>query len=114
MRFIYDHDLHIHSRLSACSGDQEQSPERILRYAKDNGLKKICLTDHYWDDRIPGASNWYQQQNTEWIKQSLPLPKADDIMSERELFRGRGLHQLPGSSGFYSRCNSNIIIITKS
>lgn len=43
-----------------------------------------------------------------------PLPKADDIMSERELFREKGLHQLSGSSGFYSCCNSNIIIITKS
>ena len=43
-----------------------------------------------------------------------PLPKADDIMSERELFRGKGLRQLPGSSGFYSCCNSNIIIIIKS
>lgn len=79
MRFIYDHDLHIHSRLSACSGDPEQSPERILQYAKDNNLKTICLTDHYWDDRIPGASGWYQQQNTAWIKQSLPLPSADGI-----------------------------------
>ncbi len=79
MRFIYDHDFHIHSRLSACSGDAEQTPQRILQYAKDNGLKKICITDHYWDDRIPGASSWYQQQNTAWIKQSLPLPKEDGI-----------------------------------
>ena len=79
MRFIYDHDFHIHSRLSACSGDAEQTPARILQYAKTNGLKKICITDHYWDDRIPGASGWYQQQNTAWIKQSLPLPKEDGI-----------------------------------
>ncbi len=79
MRFIYDHDFHIHSRLSACSGDPEQTPERILQYAKTNGLKKIALTDHYWDDRIPGASGWYQMQNTSHIKQSLPLPEADGI-----------------------------------
>ncbi len=79
MRFTYDHDLHIHSQLSDCSRDPAQNPERILQYAKDNNLKKIVLTDHYWDERIPGASGWYQKQNTPHIIQSKPLPQADGI-----------------------------------
>ena len=79
MRFVYDHDLHIHSQLSLCSGDPAQNPARILQYAKDNNLKKIVLTDHYWDERIPGASGWYQKQNTEWTSQWGPLPQEDGI-----------------------------------
>ena len=79
MRFIYDHDFHIHSQLSLCSGDPEQNPQRILAYAKQNNLKKIVLTDHYWDERIPGASGWYQQQNTAWVSKWGPLPQADGI-----------------------------------
>ena len=67
MRFIYDNDLHIHSKISSCSKDSEQSNERILRYAKENGLKTICLTDHFWDDAVDGASNWYKPQNYEHI-----------------------------------------------
>ena len=39
MRFTVDHDYHIHSTLSSCSNDPAQSTERILQYAKDNGLK---------------------------------------------------------------------------
>lgn len=60
MRYAYDHDFHIHSALSLCSRDPEQSPERILKYAQDNRLKTVCLTDHFWDERVPGASDWYE------------------------------------------------------
>ena len=79
MRFIYDHDFHIHSQISDCSRDPAQTSERILEYAKINNLNKIALTNHYWDDRIPGASDWYQKQNTAWIERARPLPQAEGI-----------------------------------
>jgi histidinol phosphatase-like PHP family hydrolase len=79
MRYKIDHDFHIHSKLSSCSKDEAQTPERILQYAKDNRLSRICITDHYWDSAIEGASSWYAPQNFEHISRSLPLPKADGI-----------------------------------
>ena len=79
MRFTFDHDYHIHSGLSSCSNDPEQSPERILAYAKENGLTSICLTDHFWDSAVPGASNWYAPQNFEHISRAKPLPQAEGI-----------------------------------
>jgi histidinol phosphatase-like PHP family hydrolase len=79
MKFTFDHDLHIHTHLSTCSGEPEQTVENILEYAKRNNLSKICVTDHYWDENVPGASFWYQPQNFLHIKKSLPLPKADGI-----------------------------------
>lgn len=79
MRYIIDHDYHIHSRLSHCSGNPEQTPERMLKYAKEYGLKKICITDHYWDSTVAGASDWYKPQNFEHVIQSKPLPKAEGI-----------------------------------
>ena len=79
MRFKVDHDFHIHSNLSLCANDPEQTPERILRYAKENGLNTICLTDHFWDERIAGASPWYKIQNREHIKKALPLPKDENV-----------------------------------
>ena len=79
MRYIIDNDLHIHSQLSSCSRHPLQTAENILGYAKANGLKTICLTDHYWDERIPGASGWYAEQDTAHIKSALPLPQADGI-----------------------------------
>lgn len=79
MRYVYDHDLHIHSTLSLCSSDKEQTAERLLQYACDNGLKKICVTDHFWDDSIPIDFEWYEKQNYKWIEKILPLPKSDKV-----------------------------------
>ena len=79
MKFTYDHDLHIHSSVSPCGGDPAQTPERILRYAADNGLKTICLTDHYWDETVPAPYGVGAGVSTEKIKSVLPLPQKDGI-----------------------------------
>ena len=79
MRYIVDHDLHIHTQLSLCSGHPEQTKETILNYGIENGLTTLCLTDHMWDSRVPGASGWYQQQPYERICQALPLPETDKV-----------------------------------
>ena len=79
MRYCFDNDLHIHSQLSLCSRDPEQTPDAILQYAVENGLKTICLTDHYWDENVPGPSDWYAKQDYAHIAQALPLPQTDGI-----------------------------------
>ncbi len=79
MQYSIDHDLHIHTHLSSCSQHPQQTTRNILQYAQDNGFGLICVTDHYWDETIPGASDWYAPQNTEHIRQSLPLPQAEGV-----------------------------------
>ncbi len=81
MKFAIDHDFHIHSRLSICSDDPGQTPEAILAYARKNGLKKICLTDHLWDSTVCSFSgdHFYAIQNIPYIRQNLPLPQAPDV-----------------------------------
>ena len=79
MRYIFDNDLHIHSYISLCSKDEAQTPEAILEYAKENRLKTVALTDHFWDASVSGASGFYQIQNFEWISRSKPLPQCEGI-----------------------------------
>lgn len=79
MRYVFDNDMHIHSKISLCSNDDGQTNERILEYAKQNGIKTICLTDHFWDENVPGASDWYQKQNFAHIDAARPLPQAEGI-----------------------------------
>lgn len=78
MRYKVDHDYHIHSKISLCSGDPEQTNERILAYAESNGLKRICLTDHFWDEAVKSESiiDFYSVQNYGHIAKALPLPKS--------------------------------------
>ncbi|MBR2460167.1 MAG: hypothetical protein IKB34_02900 [Clostridia bacterium] len=79
MKYVVDHDYHIHSQLSSCSSDPEQTPQRLLEYAKSNGYKQLVLTDHYWDSAVPGASRWYMPQDFRHISASLPLPQAEGV-----------------------------------
>ncbi len=76
-RFIIDHDLHLHSQLSLCSNDPKQTADALLAYGEREGLSHICVTDHYWDENVPGASGWYAAQNFAHVSQILPLPRSD-------------------------------------
>lgn len=84
MKYVVDHDLHIHSTLSLCGNDPEQTPARILQYAIDNGYRQVCLTDHFWDERVEmnntaWFAGWYAQQGYDHVSQSLPLPQAEGV-----------------------------------
>ena len=81
MKFAVDHDFHIHSFLSLCSEDEGQTPQAILAYAKKNGLKKICLTDHLWDTDVCSftGDHFYAYQNIPHVQKNLPLPQDADV-----------------------------------
>lgn len=79
MKFTFDHDLHIHSTLSRCCYDEKQTPQAILSYAKKEGLKTICLTNHFWYEAIPTESSVYAEQNFPHVKSALPLPEEEGI-----------------------------------
>ena len=76
-KFTIDHDLHLHSQLSSCSRDPAQSVQALLDYGVREGLSHICVTDHYWDEHVPGASGWYREQDFAHVQQILPLPTSD-------------------------------------
>ncbi|MBQ8880257.1 MAG: hypothetical protein IJY69_05430 [Clostridia bacterium] len=79
MKYVVDHDLHIHTFLSSCSRNPKQNPEFLLEYARENNLKRISVTDHFWDDAMGEASSWYKKQNFAHISAILPLPKTADV-----------------------------------
>lgn len=82
MKFQINHDYHIHSWISPCSQDPEQTPERILEYAVQNGFTEICLTDHHWDESVFAdglADCFYKEQTFAKISSVLPLPQTDKV-----------------------------------
>ena len=84
MRYIVDHDFHIHSGGSMCSGDPNQTPARILQYAADEGYTAVALTDHFWDETVPmlqggWGPDFYTSQNWAHITKQLPLPQKEGI-----------------------------------
>ena len=76
MKFQIDHDLHIHSRLSFCSDDPEQTTDAILRYGETNGMTSLALTDHYWDRLVHGAVASSISEATRTTRRDLPTPPS--------------------------------------
>ncbi len=70
-----NHDYHIHTHLSTCSNHPEQTVENLIKYAERNGFSELCITDHFWDSNVSGASDWYQPQDYAHIAKNLPLPQ---------------------------------------
>ncbi len=80
MRYLIDHDYHIHSRLSDCSDDPGQTPEVILQYARERGFSQIVLTNHFWDHRVYVPDyGFYNHQSFERLKEELPLPQCEGV-----------------------------------
>ena len=86
MKYIVDHDYHIHTYLSPCGNDPTQTIERILQYAKENDIKRICVADHFWDEAVPntarvdtGSRAWFEKQNFARISEILPFPKDPEV-----------------------------------
>ncbi len=79
MRYAADHDYHIHSTISPCCHDEKQTPEAILKYAKENNFKKVCLTNHLWDEKVQSEAEWHDGQRFCCLVSVLPLPKDEQV-----------------------------------
>lgn len=80
MTFTIDHDLHIHSFLSACSRNPDQNPNTMVEYARRNGLKKVCVTDHFWDEAQGSGAPCYCAESVFEKKAMLgQLPRQEDV-----------------------------------
>ncbi len=77
MKYIIDHDLHIHSQISPCAADVRQTKEAILAYGLCNHFKLVGVTDHFWDEKVDakGAPGWDNVGNKAWSS-VLPLPQS--------------------------------------
>ena len=65
-----DHDLHVHTYLSACCQDKEgQRPAAILVLAEEMGLRTLGFTDHVWANPNIPPSGFYRPQDERQISQ---------------------------------------------
>lgn len=85
------HDLHVHTNLSVCA-KETATPEHYLKMAKENGITKMGFANHFWDDVIPGANDFYKPQNYAHLCELKP---------HLELFRKEGIEVLFGCEGEY-------------
>ncbi len=74
---VIDHDVHMHTVLSACCGDPELTVANAVARAAALGLKTLGISNHMWDSAVPGATDWYVSQDVEHVLQSRGQIPAD-------------------------------------
>lgn len=63
-----DHDLHVHTYLSACCKEKEQqTPRAILSLAGEMGVNTVGFADHVWVNPHLSPSDWYRPQDAKQI-----------------------------------------------
>lgn len=62
------HDFHFHTFYSN-DADKTATIENYVRAAKEIGYKKLGVTEHFWDDKIEGAFDFYKPLNFEHFSQ---------------------------------------------
>ena len=65
-----NHDLHVHTYLSACCHDRQgQTPAAILARAEEMGVATIGFADHVWMNPDVEPNDWYRPQDARQIEQ---------------------------------------------
>lgn len=62
MNLHITHDIHTHNVFSACCSDRAASTKAYLEKEAALGMTVFGLSNHLWDERVPGASYWYKNQ----------------------------------------------------
>ena len=71
------HDFHIHTDLSICA-NETATLDNYIGIAKKLGLKKIGISNHFWDSKIPGVNEFYDIQDYDHVAQIRPeIDKAN-------------------------------------
>lgn len=71
------HDVHTHTTLSRCCYDPEATIGSYVRRAAELGHKVFGLSNHLWDEKVPGASSFYKNQMISYGLQQLDCIPAD-------------------------------------
>ena len=89
------HDIHTHNILSLCCGDPNATTENYLKKAVELGHRTFGLSNHMWDESIPGASPFYQDHR---------FMQCQDTKALFKYLAPDGMNCLFGVEGEYYAC----------
>ncbi len=83
-----EHDLHVHTFLSECSMSPTQTPENIIRQARELGLRQIGFADHIWANHEIQPHSFYQSQDERQISRLREQLKKIEIPDDIKVLVG--------------------------
>lgn len=71
-----NHDVHTHTLTSSCCYDPEATMQMFVEKAHELGHNTLGISNHLWDEKVPGASAWYKGQCINYgLEEKLAIPK---------------------------------------
>ena len=93
------HDVHMHSVLSSCCEDFSATTENYIKKEMELGMRTFGLSNHIWDEKVRGASNWYSYQT---------IAKARESKTVLEYFPHGDMKCLFGAEIEYYGCHDKL------
>lgn len=69
--------MHTHTLFSSCCFDPEATVEAYVKEAHKLGYTTFGISDHLWDENVPGKSDWYNGQSLKYVLQGKNCIPAD-------------------------------------
>ena len=60
------HDIHTHTLFSSCCYDPAATVRGFIDRAAELGHEVLGISNHLWDEKVPGASGWYKGQTIDY------------------------------------------------
>ncbi len=60
------HDMHNHTLFSSCCYDPAATMKAFVDKAYELGHSVIGISNHLWDEKVPGANGWYKGQTIDY------------------------------------------------
>ena len=80
------HDIHTHTMVSSCCHDQKATAENYILKAAELGHQTLGISNHLWDETVPGANSWYRDQPLAHVLMEKPLIRSLDPHGLKILF----------------------------
>ncbi|MCQ2427232.1 MAG: PHP domain-containing protein [Clostridia bacterium] len=61
-----NHDIHTHTLFSSCCYDPAATVRAFIDRAAGLGHEILGISNHLWDEKVPGASGWYKGQTIDY------------------------------------------------
>lgn len=91
------HDIHTHNVFSHCCSDYTASTEAYIAKEREIGNRVFGLSNHIWDERVKGCSNWYRRQTIALAEEAKAALKKNNegvrclFGTESEFYGYRGI-----------------------
>ena len=94
------HDFHIHTSLSFCA-KESATIEAYVKIAKNLGLKKIGIANHFWDSSIPRIDTYYKTKYDVGFYDNQDFNHILKDKPEIEKYKNQGVEILFGAEAEY-------------